>query len=95
MRFPTRTLCVSGQSSTATSCRTPTPNTSFFDVPKLIEYISRDMTLEPGDIIATGTPPGVGAFRDPPRFLKPGDVLETEVEGLGILRNPVLASTQT
>ena len=66
-----------------------------FRIPQLIAYISRDITLDPGDIIATGTPPGVGAFREPPRFLRPGDVLETEVEGLGTLRNPVLASTQT
>lgn len=64
-----------------------------FRIPQLISYISRDMTLEPGDIIATGTPPGVGAFRNPPRFLKAGDLIETEVEGLGRLRNPVVAST--
>jgi 2-keto-4-pentenoate hydratase/2-oxohepta-3-ene-1,7-dioic acid hydratase in catechol pathway len=63
-----------------------------FRIPQLISYISRDMTLEPGDIIATGTPPGVGAFRNPPCFLKSGDIVETEVEGLGRLRNPVIAS---
>jgi 2-keto-4-pentenoate hydratase/2-oxohepta-3-ene-1,7-dioic acid hydratase in catechol pathway len=63
-----------------------------FRIPQLISYISRDMTLEPGDIIATGTPPGVGAFRNPPRFLKAGDIVETEVEGLGRLRNPVMSS---
>lgn len=66
-------------------------NTSklIFDVPFLIEFISAAITLEPGDIIATGTPEGVGVFRKPPIFLKPGDAVEIEIEGLGILRNPV------
>jgi len=49
------------------------------------------MTLEPGDIIVTGTPSGVGAARKPPVFMKPGDVCEIEIEKLGILRNPVAA----
>jgi acylpyruvate hydrolase len=60
-----------------------------FKIPELIEYISRSITLEPGDIIATGTPPGVGFARKPPIFLKDGDICEVEVEGLGVLRNPV------
>jgi 2-keto-4-pentenoate hydratase/2-oxohepta-3-ene-1,7-dioic acid hydratase in catechol pathway len=59
-----------------------------FRVPELIEFISAAITLEPGDIIATGTPEGVGAFRKPPIFLKAGDVVEVEIEGLGSLRNP-------
>jgi 2-keto-4-pentenoate hydratase/2-oxohepta-3-ene-1,7-dioic acid hydratase in catechol pathway len=63
-----------------------------FDVPYLIEFISAAITLEPGDIIATGTPEGVGAFRKPPIFLKTGDVVEIEIERLGILRNPVVAA---
>ena len=69
-------------------------NTSkmIFLVPQLIEFISASITLEPGDIIATGTPEGVGAFRKPPVFLKPGDVVEVEIEGLGVLRNPVVAA---
>ena len=54
-----------------------------------IEYISTFMTLEPGDIIVTGTPTGAGARFDPPRFLVPGDVVEVEVEGIGVLRNTV------
>ena len=58
-----------------------------FRVPALIEFISASITLEPGDIIATGTPDGVGVFRKPPVFLKPGDVMEVDIEGLGILRN--------
>jgi len=67
-------------------------NTSnlIFRIPKLIEFISEAITLEPGDIIATGTPDGVGVFRKPPVFLKSGDVMEVEIEGLGILRNEVV-----
>jgi 2-keto-4-pentenoate hydratase/2-oxohepta-3-ene-1,7-dioic acid hydratase in catechol pathway len=64
-----------------------------FRVPELIEFTSASITLEPGDIIATGTPEGVGAFRKPPVFLKPGDVVEVEIEALGVLRNPVVAAT--
>ena len=60
-----------------------------FKIPELIEYISRSITLEPGDVIATGTPPGVGFARKPPIFLKDGDVCEVEIEGLGTLINPV------
>jgi len=60
-----------------------------FPVAHLISYISQGITLEPGDVIATGTPEGVGVFRKPPVFLKPGDVFEVEVEGLGVLRNSV------
>ena len=52
-----------------------------------IEYISTFMTLEPGDIIVTGTPTGSGARLDPPQYLKPGDVVEIEVNGIGTLRN--------
>ncbi|MAG93028.1 MAG: fumarylacetoacetate hydrolase, partial [Planctomycetaceae bacterium] len=62
-----------------------------FDIPQSIAYLSRLMTLEPGDIIFTGTPPGVGMARDPQVWLKPGDVAKVEVEGLGVLRNPVVA----
>jgi len=59
----------------------------------LIAELSLGLTLEPGDVISTGTPQGVGYARTPPEFLKPGDVLETEVEGIGILRNPIVASS--
>lgn len=62
-----------------------------FTVPELIAYLSRGVTLEPGDLIATGTPGGVGDERKPPRYLVPGDVVEVEVEGVGTLRNPVVA----
>lgn len=67
-------------------------NTSkmIFKVAYLISYLSQGITLEPGDVIATGTPEGVGVFRDPPVLLKAGDVYEVEIEGLGLLRNPVV-----
>jgi 2-keto-4-pentenoate hydratase/2-oxohepta-3-ene-1,7-dioic acid hydratase in catechol pathway len=61
-----------------------------FDVPHLVSYLSSLVTLEPGDIIATGTPSGVGFVRKPPVLLKPGDVVEVEIEGLGVLRNHVI-----
>jgi len=61
-----------------------------FDIATIIETLSRGMTLEPGDIIATGTPSGVGFARNPPEFLKSGDVVECEVEGIGRLRNRVV-----
>ena len=60
-----------------------------FSIPVLIEYISRVITLEPGDVISTGTPAGVGFARKPPRLLKDGDECVVEVEGLGRLVNPV------
>ena len=62
-----------------------------FKVPELISYISKVMTLEVGDVIATGTPAGVGFVRNPQVFMKPGDVVEIEIEGIGQLRNPVAA----
>ena len=60
-------------------------------VPKLIAYLSQVVTLEPGDLIFTGTPPGVGVARKPPVFLKAGDDVEVEIERVGLLRNPVVA----
>jgi 2-keto-4-pentenoate hydratase/2-oxohepta-3-ene-1,7-dioic acid hydratase in catechol pathway len=62
-----------------------------FGVAALIAYITRTITLEPGDLIATGTPAGVGAFRTPPVFMQPGDEITIEIEGLGALTNPVAA----
>jgi 2-keto-4-pentenoate hydratase/2-oxohepta-3-ene-1,7-dioic acid hydratase in catechol pathway len=61
-----------------------------FHIPQLIEFISASITLEAGDLIATGTPEGVGAFREPPIYLKAGDVVEIEIESLGVLKNPVV-----
>jgi acylpyruvate hydrolase len=60
-----------------------------FSVAALIEMISAVMSLEPGDVIATGTPGGIGATRKPPVYMRPGDVFEVEIEGMGILSNPV------
>ena len=62
-----------------------------FSVARLISYISGLITLEPGDIIATGTPSGVGQSRTPPVYLKPGDVVDVEVECVGAIRNTVVA----
>ncbi|HKC19800.1 MAG TPA: fumarylacetoacetate hydrolase family protein, partial [Candidatus Dormibacteraeota bacterium] len=63
-----------------------------YSVDAVIEWVSRGMTLLPGTIIATGTPDGVGFARTPPEFLKAGDVMETEVEGVGKLRNQFVAA---
>jgi len=63
----------------------------YFKVSRLIAELSHGLTLEPGDVISTGTPQGVGFARTPPEFLAPGDMLETEIEGIGVLRNPVVA----
>jgi len=63
-----------------------------FDVPFLVEFVSRVFTLEPGDLILTGTPPGVGWAREPKVSMKAGDVVEVEVEGIGIVSNPVVAA---
>jgi 2-keto-4-pentenoate hydratase/2-oxohepta-3-ene-1,7-dioic acid hydratase in catechol pathway len=60
-----------------------------FNVQSLIELISVAMRLEPGDVIITGTPGGVGAARKPPVYMKPGDVFEVEIDGLGVLTNSV------
>ncbi|MCH2101217.1 MAG: fumarylacetoacetate hydrolase family protein [Planctomycetes bacterium] len=60
-----------------------------FGVEELVSFLSRDITLEPGDVISTGTPPGVGFARNPPIYLKDGDVMEVEIDGIGVLRNSV------
>jgi 2-keto-4-pentenoate hydratase/2-oxohepta-3-ene-1,7-dioic acid hydratase in catechol pathway len=62
-----------------------------FGVAEVIAYVTRTITLEPGDLIATGTPAGVGAFRKPPLFMGPGDEITIEIEVLGSLTNPVVA----
>ena len=61
-----------------------------FDVATIVAFASRTITLEPGDIIATGTPAGVGHYHDPPQYLKGGDVMRCEIEGIGVLENPVV-----
>jgi acylpyruvate hydrolase len=60
-----------------------------FSVSALIEMISVAMSLEPGDVIITGTPGGVGAARMPPVYMQPGDIFEVEIDGMGVLSNPV------
>jgi 2-keto-4-pentenoate hydratase/2-oxohepta-3-ene-1,7-dioic acid hydratase in catechol pathway len=65
-----------------------------WSVPELIALISRQITLEPGDLIATGTPSGVGVFRDPPVFLEPGDRVRVEIEGVGGVENPIVDWTE-
>jgi 2-keto-4-pentenoate hydratase/2-oxohepta-3-ene-1,7-dioic acid hydratase in catechol pathway len=62
-----------------------------FPVNVILEFLTRGMTIEAGDVVATGTPEGVGLGRTPPEYLKDGDVIETEVEGIGVLRNRVVA----
>jgi 2-keto-4-pentenoate hydratase/2-oxohepta-3-ene-1,7-dioic acid hydratase in catechol pathway len=61
-----------------------------FTIPEIIEHLSLGMTLEPGDVIATGTPAGVGHARTPPEFLQPGDTVEVEIEKIGNIRNRVI-----
>ena len=63
-----------------------------FPIPRLINYASTIFTLVPGDVIVTGTPAGVGWSRKPPMFMKPGDVVEVEIEGVGVLRNPIVGT---
>ena len=59
----------------------------YFSVAEIVSYCSMAFTLEPGDVIATGTPSGVGAFRKPPRYLADGDRVTVEIEGIGVLEN--------
>lgn len=64
-----------------------------FKIPELVAYLSSVFTLEPGDVVSTGTPAGVGVARKPPRFLRPGDDVVVRVESIGELRNPVIAES--
>jgi len=63
-----------------------------FPLPVLLSFLSHIMPLEPGDIVTTGTPAGVGLFQKPPVFMKPGDIVEIEADGIGILRTPIVAA---
>ena len=65
-------------------------NNMIFGVPEILAHCSRHFTLEPGDTILTGTPPGCGEFMDPPRFLSAGDIVEIAVQGIGTISNPVV-----
>jgi 2-keto-4-pentenoate hydratase/2-oxohepta-3-ene-1,7-dioic acid hydratase in catechol pathway len=64
-----------------------------FSIPEIVAFLSQAMTLIPGDVIATGTPAGIGATRDPARFLRPGDCVRIEIDRLGALENPVVEAT--
>jgi 2,4-diketo-3-deoxy-L-fuconate hydrolase len=75
-----------------TRCQTGSTSTMIFNVPKIISYLSEIMTLLPGDIIVTGTPPGVGAGKKPPKFLNVGDVVTLGIEGLGEQRQEIIAA---
>jgi len=68
-----------------------TTRNMIFGVAELLSFCSRSFTLEPGDLVLTGTPSGCGEFMDPPRSLAPGDVVESSIDGIGTLRNPVRA----
>ena len=62
-----------------------------FNIPQIVSYFSKWFRFEPGDIVTTGTPAGVGAGRKPQVFMKPGDIAEVSLEGIGVLSNPVIA----
>ncbi len=72
-------------------CQTGSTKTMIFDVPTIVSYVSQFMSLQAGDLISTGTPPGVGMGMKPPRYLKPGNVIELGIEGLGSQRQQVEA----
>ena len=90
MSCPIRRNSSSRPASTATSVQKSDTSFLIFSIPRLINYASEIFDLMPGDVIATGTPAGVGFTRKPPMFLVPGDVVEVEVEKIGVLRNPVV-----
>lgn len=69
-------------------------NQLIFKIPTLVSFLSHGITLEPGDIVLTGTPPGVGFARNPKIFLQPGDSVEIEIEGVGLLQNPVVGKDE-
>jgi 2-keto-4-pentenoate hydratase/2-oxohepta-3-ene-1,7-dioic acid hydratase in catechol pathway len=71
-----------------------TSDRMIFPIPYLISYLSTFCTLELGDVILTGTPSGAGARLNPPKYLRPGDVVEVEVSGVGLLRNTVVDDEQ-
>ena len=87
---PTRVLSLVCRLNGQEMQRTTT-DLMMFSIPRLISHISTFTTLEPGDVLVTGTPGGVGMRRDPQVWMRPGDVVEIEVEGVGILRNPIAA----
>ncbi len=81
-------LCIMARVNVETM-QDSTTTDMIFKVARIVAILPEAMTLEPGDVIATGTPSGVGYARTPPRFLVPGDVVEVEIDGIGVLRNTV------
>jgi 2-keto-4-pentenoate hydratase/2-oxohepta-3-ene-1,7-dioic acid hydratase in catechol pathway len=80
--------------STRASQTSPKPHQrasgiGIFDIPEILEFVTTFTALEPGDVVVTGTPAGVGMFMDPPKLLHDGDVVEVEIGALGVLRNTV------
>jgi 2,4-didehydro-3-deoxy-L-rhamnonate hydrolase len=84
-----------GEAAALHSMQAGTTADMIFDVPYLVEFVSAVITLEPGDLIITGTPSGVGVFRTTPVFVQPGDVMIVEIGGVGHLENPVVAADGT
>ena len=82
-------LTVNGQTMQSGSTRT-----MVYGVAHLVSYLSQFMTLHPGDVISTGTPPGVGMGQKPPQYLRPGDVVELGIEGLGRQRQDVISDPE-
>ena len=91
MKFPIRRIWMSGWNVNGERMQQGNTKTMIFTVAKIVSYLSHFMTLLPGDVIATGTPPGVGLARNPQVFLKPGDVVVAGVEKLGEQRQKVVA----
>ena len=91
MKSPIRTRSTSACELAARCCSSSNTRELIFKIPELVAYLSSVVTLEPGDVVATGTPAGVGFARKPPRYLQPGDEVIITIEGIGELRNPVIA----
>jgi hypothetical protein len=87
--FPLSTLCWEGPVETLNDTVNTQPALLVHSIPRLIAHLSTWVPLEPGDVIVSGTPGGVGARREPPVWMKPGDVVEVEVSGVGVLRNTI------
>ena len=88
-RWPSPRTSRCARGSTASCGRTRARATSSSAIPEIVAFISETITLEPGDLILTGTPSGVGMYFDPPRFLGSGDVVRIEIEGLGVIEHAV------
>ena len=91
MRSPTRTISTSAIRINGEVLQNSNTRELIFKIPDLVAYLSSIVTLEPGDVISTGTPAGVGFARKPPRYLREGDDVIVRVDQIGELRNPVVA----